>query len=355
MNSPLTPRNVSKRFNRSENTPPHKHARLTAASARRKVRHGMRSAQYDAEKAKIRSRQKPIRFIVQTVAPVSEGRPTVSTHPLDLPRALGRPTPREASAEAIKAATGSHYEGQTAEWIRDCLRTDNRGFRLLRTNASVTADVDNKLTKETTITVSDPHATDLPTHMLAVYSPPKPKQKAQLRLFPVHAMVVAAHCSRMPAFPPSPNTPNDANPPQGVSGPRETTIPVRPVCLPHPASFSPLLQYMYTGRPEVLLRAVLPTMPAEQFLDNPLDSTNIMAFATELGRTYVVNVLLENATIVHGLWTNACALGIFDDGLWTVIDACWEVLLQALAIGTGNPRAVSISDMRPQEPEASQA
>jgi len=56
--------------------------------------------------------------------------------------------------------------------------------------------------------------------------------------------------------------------------------------------------------------------------------------------------------LVHGLWTNVCALGVADEGLWEVIDACWEVLLQALAVGTGEPRKVAIEDMRAQKEQA---
>jgi len=44
--------------------------------------------------------------------------------------------------------------------------------------------------------------------------------------------------------------------------------------------------------------------------------------------------------IVHGLWRNVCALGVFDDNLWNAMDLAWEVLLTAIAIGTGNPQAM---------------
>ncbi|KAK7460830.1 hypothetical protein VKT23_008759 [Stygiomarasmius scandens] len=354
--SPLTPRNVSKRLLRSENTPPVKAtkatSRLTGASARRKARNGMRSAQYDAEKAKLKSRQRPIRYVIQTVAPSStdvemqDAQPAIHTTPVSLPRALGRPTPSEPSAEAIKAACGSEYSGQTGEFIRDCLREEGRGYRLLRTNASVKSSPLTSLPNELSIIVNDLSATDLPTHMLAIYGRPTSNQpKAQVKLFPVHAMVFAAHCARLPPFPPSPNT----TPVSPSSEPRETTVPIRPICLPHPQTFSPLLQYLYTFRPEVLYRTLLPTLPSSAFTEDPLNPDNILSLANELGRTFVVNVLLRHAMLVHGLWTNVCALGVADEGLWEIIDACWEVLLQALAVGTGEPRKVAIEDMRAQE------
>ncbi|THV05706.1 hypothetical protein K435DRAFT_789975 [Dendrothele bispora CBS 962.96] len=295
MNSPLTPRNVSKRVIRSENTPPLKATRLTGASVRRKARtsHGMRNAYYDAEKARIKSRQRPIRYVIQTVTPpdveMQDAQPVIRTTPVNLPRALGRPEPTEASADSIKAAFGSDYAGQTAEFVRDMLKDENRGYRLLRTNASVKVEALRTLPTELSIVVNDPTATNLPTHMLAIYGRPSPTKKTQVKLFPVHAMVMAAHCARLPPFASSPNVDSVVSP---SPVPHETTVPVRPICLPHPQSFSALLQFLHTCRPEVLYKVFLPTMPSEEYIEDPLNPEHIMALANQLGRTFVVNVFL---------------------------------------------------------------
>lgn len=40
--------------------------------------------------------------------------------------------------------------------------------------------------------------------------------------------------------------------------------------------------------------------------------------------------LMAHAKIINGVWRNACALGVFDAELWSVMDLAWEVVLVAL-------------------------
>ncbi|KAG6884344.1 hypothetical protein C0993_011978 [Termitomyces sp. T159_Od127] len=65
--------------------------------------------------------------------------------------------------------------------------------------------------------------------------------------------------------------------------------------------------------------------------DDPLNPTHMLAIASGVA----IPIILQHSTVVHGLWQNTCALGIFDDGLWEVIDVAWQILLAAVAVGTG--------------------
>lgn len=219
---------------------------------------------------------------------------------------------------------------------------------MLRTIASVSAQVDSSaLPKELAVVVNDLTATDYPTHMLAVYAPvPKksenaPLPKTEVKLYPVHALFMASHCAKLGAFPPSPTSDQTFTPVE--STPRTVTLPVRPMCLPSPETFPVLLQYLYLRRQEVLFDAFLPTEPPSSFVDNCSSDDQVISLAKDFGTKFNASTLLKHAKVIQGIWSNVCALGVFDEGLWAAIDSCYEVLLNALAIGTGNPRAVYIS------------
>jgi hypothetical protein len=59
-----------------------------------------------------------------------------------------------------------------------------------------------------------------------------------------------------------------------------------------------------------------------------------------MAETYTIQTLLAQAMTINGLWRNVCALGVFDLGLWDSMDVAWEVVLNALAISTGNLEAL---------------
>lgn len=227
---------------------------------------------------------------------------------------------------------------------------------------SVSAEVDSaSLPKELTVVVNDLAATNYPTHMLAVYAPvPKkaenasatPMPKTEVKLYPVHALLIASHCAKLGALPPSPIT-NQVFPP--ASTPRTVTIPVRTMCLPSPETFPVLLTYLYLRRQEVLFDAFLPTEPPSEFINDCTSEEQIISLAKNLGTKFGASVLLRRAKFIQGIWSNACVLGLFDEGLWAAIDSCYEVLLNALAIGTGNPTAVYVAKTLTPVPLRSQA
>jgi hypothetical protein len=158
---------------------------------------------------------------------------------------------------------------------------------------------------------------EAPTHLLAVHSKPA----TRVSLFPVHALVLAAHCAHVPPFPHADSkTPAEAG--------SKLTLPVTPFCIPNPETFSIILYYLYTKRMERVFAALLPI---------PLRGVkpSIDQLSQLYAATFTVHTLLSHAAKVHGLWSNVTALGVFDDKLSRVIEVAWEVLLSALAIKTG--------------------
>ncbi|KAG7095624.1 hypothetical protein E1B28_006348 [Marasmius oreades] len=365
--------NSNKRHcSQAENLPPSKLSshRFDPLRSSRRRRAGVQS-KYNLEQSKRRSQKQPVRFNVSCpVTKPTPSQPTVSRPagranvPVVLPRALGQPSRAEVTNEALRAAFGNHYDPLVpVDFIRD--NYANKGLRLLATVISVSADIPkSKLPTEIQVLVHDDSSDDLPTHMLAVYGSKKSPStnKVDVKLYPVHAPIMTAHCTKLPPFSPSPITSSDDGVPPATNNgiPRALTLPVRNLCLPHPSSFPHICQYLYARRAEILYNAFLPYPPSKcaqafneagtatpststttsesspsSFYTQPQNVSHQLDLASDLATTYTPHRLLESVAVVHGTWMNACALGIFDDTLWTVIDGCWEVLLRALAMGAG--------------------
>jgi hypothetical protein len=196
------------------------------------------------------------------------------------------------------------------------------------------APVTKELPKELQIVVNDLTNPDMPSHVLGVYANhTAPGTSRQVTLYPTHNIVLSAHCANLPPIPaPSQPTPTVA--------PATLTVPVLPLCIPSPQTFPALQTYLYTKRIDALLAFLLPTMPPTLPADAGHAQTSALQreFPAQLARTHSVAKLLSHAMRVNGLWRNACALGVHDDGLWTAITLGWEVLLDALAVSTNTAR-----------------
>ncbi|TFY56015.1 hypothetical protein EVJ58_g7896 [Rhodofomes roseus] len=90
--------------------------------------------------------------------------------------------------------------------------------------------------------------------------------------------------------------------------------------------FRELMCYMYTKRSDELLSELLPAPPpsAAQGQD-AMDR-----YARSLAREYERAELLKRMSRVQGVWRNACAIGVFDDGLWSMLDLAWDVYGKAV-------------------------
>jgi hypothetical protein len=197
--------------------------------------------------------------------------------------------------------------------------------------------VKNTLPKELDVLIND-LSCDMPSHMLAVHSrlPQHTSQShspRQVTLFPIHHIVFAAHCASLPTLPPNPT------PAMPQTTGTHITLPVVPLCIPHPETFPHLSAYLYTRRTSALIASLLPagtSLPPTLTIDAPDFNKTLRQFSKQLAMTYTVHALLGHAVKINGLWRNVCALGVFDDGMWDALDVAWDAILLALAIATGS-------------------
>ncbi|CCM05494.1 uncharacterized protein FIBRA_07715 [Fibroporia radiculosa] len=191
--------------------------------------------------------------------------------------------------------------------------------------------------RELSVLVNDRSAA-MPTHMFGVYSRENPPagEKRRLTIYPQHAIVWAAHCASLPTLPAS-------NPQPPASPTDRLTLPVVPLRLPDPESFPLLSTYLYTHRLELLLQNLLPAPPPAANADAEV----LMGYARMLARTFTGHALYEHLMKLQGLWKNSTSLGIFEPGLWAMIDLVWEILVNALSICHENPHADTIPPPMP--------
>ncbi|KAJ3563871.1 hypothetical protein NP233_g8655 [Leucocoprinus birnbaumii] len=337
-----------------------RHFRTTfqAAASRRRARSngGLGNTRYIVEQAKRRSIIKSPTNTVRMSFPIvsrlpNEGDVAMKDAPpvpagtpraVDFPMYLGRPDFVEVPRSSIEAID-TELANADVRYIRDTLMSSTMGpsmYPVLRRYTAKDKDAlsTGTLPREITIIIED-MTSILPTHMMAVHGPrPKntPEARTKVTLYPVHSLILAAHCANLPAFPaPSgahtnPNTPRV----EAAANAREIELPVRPLCLHSPKTFPILLEYLYLRRPEVLLRHLVPMSLPTTLVEVPEQHESV---ARVLGTALSVQGLVTQITIVHGIWQNACALGVFDDELWSAIDFAWKLLLMSLAVATNMP------------------
>ncbi|PCH37467.1 hypothetical protein WOLCODRAFT_84272 [Wolfiporia cocos MD-104 SS10] len=280
---------------------------------------------------------------------------------LQLPRNLARPSFSEVSRQTIAALepelatvpieyiTG-HLAGQANQMI-EALSLLTYPTSLPRARMPPSIDVPLRPVPHA------PSSSVFPTHMLAISSskssPSAPNtptaasfyngagSNASVPLYPAHALVLAAHCTLLPALP--------------VSRPSNRTaslhLPVVPLTVPNGETFPMLHEYLHTKRPDVLLAALLPHVPlpgphhaaasasaGKLVYVKQFTSESLLRLAHQLvanafaqgGQQGAPGWLMARAKVINGLWRNVCALGVFDAELWGVMDVAWEVVLAAL-------------------------
>ncbi|TFK29475.1 hypothetical protein FA15DRAFT_345853 [Coprinopsis marcescibilis] len=272
------------------------------------------------------------------------------TIPITLPKELARPQFKEVAREAI-AAVDPELADTDPEYIREKLEEFGPSMlAVLGTVKATTALANSALPAEIEVKVEDMSNSVVPSHMVAVFGPPPktkpatatsstagPSKPRKVTLFPIHSVVLASHCANLPPFPAASTSTEPCS---------ENTIriPVRSLCLPSPDQYPHLAAYLYHKRTTALLNTLLPSAAPQGLELNQTSSSSskagpsmLSSFATRLGRTFTFEMLLLHTMMVHGVWQNACALGIYDQGLWDTIDLAWEVLLTALSVSHGKP------------------
>jgi hypothetical protein len=147
-------------------------------------------------------------------------------------------------------------------------------------------------------------------------------------MYPVHQSILSLYCANLPVLPTSPPLPTVPE--------ASYEIPVVPLALPNPESFPFLTQFLYLKNVRPLFDAFLSLTPAGGIPDDLDQPGRYDAFVAEyssiLAQNYTMQRLASQAVRVHGLWRNACALGISDIDLQSFFDLAWEVLMQALTL-----------------------
>jgi len=256
--------------------------------------------------------------------------------PITLPRRLARPDYRDIQMDSI-VAIDPEFADIPLQYIQEGLELT--GPEMMKVLAGVETTLvrnANTLPTELTITATD-ESSDMPTHMLAVYTrQPSAHLTRRIKMYPIHNVILAVHCAHLPMLPKS-----TATEPDSVG---QMTIPVVPLCIPSPETFSKLSAYLYTKKASWLLSTLLPTgalTPASilsLYIDR--DSPELHRYQSKLRSTYNPCALLMHAVTINGLWRNVCALGVFDDKLWEVMDLAWEAIIGALDWTEGSPEGV---------------
>nr|GAT55417.1 predicted protein [Mycena chlorophos] len=215
---------------------------------------------------------------------------------LRLPLTLPRPVVEEVNL----APSHPHLANVPPQYVRDNLPLSGMSASLAALSVKhivPTTHLPGTIHLEATEAVS----AYPPTHILAVYDDALLRTgRRPVSLVPVHDIVFAAHCSRFPVLPTSAST--------STSSP----IPVVPLRVPSLDTFSTLHAYLYTQDPSVL-RTALKT-PCEAEAEGDLLR------------------LAAHAQKIHGLWRNACVLGLVDtDGrAFEVIEEAWGQVVGAM-------------------------
>ncbi|EDR03811.1 uncharacterized protein LACBIDRAFT_306901 [Laccaria bicolor S238N-H82] len=198
---------------------------------------------------------------------------------LQLPRTLLTPQLHEVEM----ALVDPKLKGVTPEYVRE--RLSLFASEMLAGLSSLKAQAPKSLLlTEMDVSISNP-AGVCPTHMLAVYSSRPTTTTTSPRkvtLFPTHQLVLAAHGANLPALPASSATHTSRT---------SATVAVVPLCLPAPAAFPLLQSYLYTKNAENLSNVLFPSSTS------PLDKV----------------ALQRHMGLIHGLWADACALGVVDE------------------------------------------
>ncbi|KAJ7833548.1 hypothetical protein B0H14DRAFT_2800617, partial [Mycena olivaceomarginata] len=220
----------------------------------------------------------------------------VEARTLALPLTLYRPALDEVKMMSTLLDIYPDLAGIPAEYIRARLSLSTP-FMIAALRATQTAEIQGGLPEKLEITMNEIVSAACPTHMLAIHSdtPLTFGQKRQISLYPCHDLVMRIYCTRLHKLP--------LSKPDAASS--HATVPVVPVCLPSPGTFALLHAYLYTQNP----RTLSPLTPLQEAS---------------------LPQLVVHATEVHGLWRNACALGVISPLLYDVIEESWAKTLTAM-------------------------
>ncbi|KIK68386.1 hypothetical protein GYMLUDRAFT_35798 [Collybiopsis luxurians FD-317 M1] len=259
--------------------------------------------------------------------------PSTPASNVTFPEHLTRPEFVEVSQSAI-AAAAPELVSVPLHYVRQKLRSEApqmmAGLSSLAPSHVPRSLPKSHLPPSLSIPVRVSHsraAPTYPTHVLAV-SAPRSAPDSQATMVPVHSLVLAAQCARLPEL----RTPRTA-----VS--HSLHLPVVPMTIPSPAAFTILHAFMYDHRLDGVLKNLFP-LPST-FLANLSHSTvratsespqalhRLSLYLCEASG-HDLQTLTTHASHVKDLWQDMVALGLFDVELWDTLDLAWNILIGAM-------------------------
>lgn len=160
------------------------------------------------------------------------------------------------------------------------------------------------------------------------------KYRREVALFPTHAAIWAAHCSRLPRI-----TKED-NPIKLVRKPGEkeaascVRLPVVPIPIPYPAKFFAIELYVYTLLGGLFIGHLLPCSEIKYFMppEAKVGDSFFTKLVNDLANFYNLYDLCRLARNVYGAYQNMIVLGMVDDGIWEALDFAWQTVRKAMEI-----------------------
>lgn len=204
------------------------------------------------------------------------------------------------------------------------------------------------LPKSYNILISDYGLIACATHVFAVYTyapadSRDPRERIiedfncrrPVSLYPTHAVMWAAHCSRLPQmYPRKIHMKLQRDPRPGPKPPNSALqLPLVPIPLPYPEGFLVMQKYFYTLNSFAFLREMIMCGDAVPPGDRPGPiprGPTLQCYAEALAEACSTELLLRFARTVHGVYRNMLALGAVNDKMWDCIDFAWDALLTAM-------------------------
>ncbi|EJD51952.1 hypothetical protein AURDEDRAFT_158796 [Auricularia subglabra TFB-10046 SS5] len=230
---------------------------------------------------------------------------------LCIPATLTRPIPGEIDPDAL-VAIDRDLAHVPLEYVRAKIR--EVGASMLCSIANTQNVLCNNVPKEIKVMLNT-EPSRLPTHIFAVWDKTNVGPR-RMQMYPVHDIVFASHCTKFADLPPSKRTESVTE-----DGSVKLTLPVVSVGIPHRETFSTLQHFLYTGNQKRLLATLIPQPMAPGI--TPAETPR------HFGETYTPSVLFGYITRTHGVYRNACALGVVDEDLYKVLQLAWSILMES--------------------------
>ncbi|KAI0672382.1 hypothetical protein C8Q78DRAFT_1077909 [Trametes maxima] len=263
----------------------------------------------------------------------------------DLPKTLAKPEFPEIKPEFVAAAQ-PEYEGLSPRYIRSSWA--HIGYKAMGIYRKLYLDPPKTgLPEGYNLILTDSGLATGATHIFGVYPYPSsetpdpaarrracPSLRREVCLYPTHAVIWAAYCSKLPMIPMKPTKLKVfLDPRPGARRASVLRLPIVPIAMPYPPTFFIVMQFVYNFRKSSFVNMVLPCagygLPQDHLVDPPTEVT-MPLYAEALAKEYDLPHLCRLAKNVHGTYQNMVALGVVENRMWDALKYAWETVLAAM-------------------------